>query len=183
MGLGSTIKTARLARGWSTYDLARAAGIPQSAVHRIEQEDTSTSKHIPALLAALRLRDYATRQIKLVGTVGFGAEIKTNSGVQDTYVETPPGIAGPHTVAVLVQGDSMLPVYRDGDIIYYDPPEDPAGLVGRDVVARLADGRQLVKQLMMGTSDVVWTLLSHNAAPIVDVAIEWVARVRWVQKN
>ncbi len=181
MGIGSKIKDARLARGWSTYDLARASGVFQSAIHRIESKDLSVSKHIPALLSALSIEEQALRVIALVGVVGAGATILP----MDTlgYVEAPPGVAGPETVAVLIKGDSMLPVYRDGDIIYYDRHEDPADLVGRDVVAELEDGRCMLKQIMPGTRPGVWTLLSHNAGPIVDVPVRWVARVRWVQKN
>lgn len=181
MGVGSQIKAARLKRGWSTYDLARAAGIPQSAVHRIEAEDTSTSKHIPALLSALNIDAQALRVIPLVGAVGAGAEILPMDSLG--YVEAPPGVAGPNTVAVLVRGDSMLPVYRDGDIIYYDRHEEPVGLVGRDAVVELEDGRSMLKQIMVGSAPGLWTLISHNAAPIIDVRIVRAARVRWVQKN
>ena len=180
MGSGKQIKEARLARKWSTYDLARAAGIPQSAVHRIEVEDTSTSKHIPILLSVLGLSEQAIRTIALVGYVGAGAEIFPMDALG--YVEAPPGVAGPQTVAVQVKGDSMLPVYRDGDLLYYDTHEEPQELVGRDVIVELEDGRCMVKQLMPGTKAGTWTLLSHNAAPIIDAPIRWTARVKWVQK-
>lgn len=98
------------------------------------------------------------------------------------YVEAPPGIAGPDTVAVQVRGDSMLPVYRDGDLIYYDVHQSPEELLGRDVVVELEDGRCMLKQLMAGSQAGFWTLLSHNAAPILDAKIVWAARVKWVQK-
>ena len=180
MGIGSQIKAARLAREWSTYDLARAAGIPQSAVHRIEAEDTSTSKHIPNLLNVLGLAEFKLRTIPLVGVVGAGATIIPMDSLG--YVEAPPGIAGPDTVAVQVRGDSMLPVYRDGDLIYYDVHQSPEELLGRDVVVELEDGRCMLKQLMAGAQPGFWTLLSHNAAPILDAKIVWAARVKWVQK-
>jgi phage repressor protein C with HTH and peptisase S24 domain len=181
MGIGKQIKDARETRGWSQHELARVSKVPQSAIHRIEWEDTSTSKHVPVLLRALDLSpDRVTHEIPLVGYVGAGAEIFPMDSLG--YVEAPPGIAGPRTVAVQVRGDSMLPVYRDGDVIYYDRHQDPADLIGRDVVVELMDGRCLVKQLFAGTSPGTWTLLSHNAAPIVDAHIEWAARVRWVQK-
>lgn len=180
MGIGTQIKAARLARDWSTYDLARAAGIPQSAVHRIETEDTSTSKHIPILLSVLNISEGAVRTIPLAGYVGAGAEIFP----MDTlgYVDAPPGVAGSKTVAVQVRGDSMLPVYRNGDLIYYDDHQSPEDLRGRDVVVELEDGRCMVKQLMAGSQPGFWTLLSHNAAPILDAKIVWAARVKWVQK-
>ena len=181
MGIGSRIKAARLARGWSTYDLARASGVFQSAIHRIEAKDLSVSKHIPALFSALNIEEGALRVIALVGVVGAGATILPMDSLG--YVEAPPGVAGPNTVAVLVKGNSMLPVYRDGDIIYYDKHENPADLIGRDVVVELEDGRCMLKQLMPGPTSGHYTLLSHNADPIVDVALCWAARVRWVQKS
>lgn len=180
MGIGKQIREARLARKWSTYDLARAAGVPQSAVHRIEVEDTSTSKHIPILLSVLNISQQALREIPLVGYVGAGAEIFPMDVLD--RVEAPPGVAGPNTVAVRVKGDSMLPVYRDGDLIYYDDHQPPEQLIGRDVVVELEDGRHLVKQLMPSPILGTWTLLSHNAAPITEARVVWAARVRWVQK-
>lgn len=181
MGVGKQIKEARQQRGWSTHELARAAGIPQSAVHRIEAEDTSTSKHIPALLQVLNLKENALpRAIVLVGYVGAGAEIFPMDHLG--YVEAPPGIAGPKTVAVKVKGDSMRPAYRDGDLIYYDDHLPPEDLVGREVVVELEDGRCLVKELFAGSRPGLWTLLSHNAAPITDIQIKWAARIKWVQK-
>lgn len=181
MGVGKQIKEAREARGWSTHELARAAGIPQSAVHRIEAEDTTTSKHIPILLEVLSLKkDAVLRPIPLVGIVGAGAEIFPMDALG--YVEAPPGVAGPTTVAVVVRGDSMRPAYRDGDLIYYDDHLPPDALVGREVVVELEDGRCLVKELFAGSAPDLWTLISHNAAPITDVRIRWAARIKWVQK-
>lgn len=181
MGVGKQIKAEREKRGWSTYDLSRASGVPQSTVHRIETEDASVSKHIPALLEVLNLKENTLpRAIPLVGHVGAGAEIFPMDHLG--YVEAPPGIAGPTTVAVKVKGDSMRPAYRDGDLIYYDDHLPPEGLVGREVVVELEDGRCLVKELFAGSKPGLWTLLSHNAAPMTDVRIKWAARIKWVQK-
>jgi len=186
MRVGSLIREARRERGLSTHQLARLARIPQSAIHRIEAEDTHTSKHIPILLRVLDITPAtphpapSPQVISLMGTVGIAGEIIPQSN--GNYIEIPVGLAGPGIAAVEVTGDDMFPVYQHGDIIYYNSPEAPGKLVGRDAVIKLKDGRYMLKQLYAGRTPNLWTLFFFNRVPILDVELEWAARIRWVQK-
>lgn len=133
-------------------------------------------------------RDGASRLIPVVGHVGAGAEI---FGLDDAIkgggldeIEAPPG-AGPNAIAVKVRGDSMLPAYHDGDVIIYDERREGASIgefTGRECVVRVEDGRTFIKSLAGGSRPGLWTLWSYNAAPMHDVALEWAARVRWIER-
>lgn len=121
----------------------------------------------------------------MVGYVGAGAEIfsiddHAKGGGLDE-VERPLG-ASRSTVAVRVRGDSMRPAYKDGDLLYYDQQAngDLSHLIGADCVVRLTDGRMFVKELRRNGNG--YWLHSHNADPMLDVVIDWAAKVKWVHK-
>jgi len=129
------------------------------------------------------------RTVRLVGKVGAGAEVHLFDGDMSSErideVEAPPG-ADEATVAVIVEGDSMYPRYLERETIYYrraDATGDPASLIGREVVVRLADGRTFVKVLRRGSSPGYFTLDSYNASSMEDVVIEWAVPVKWVRRD
>lgn len=82
-----------------------------------------------------------------------------------------------------VAGDSMLPVYRDGDIIVVDP----AATVhkGDRVVARTREGEVLAKELAARTARLV-RLRSlnpeHPEREILLKDIDWIARIVWASQ-
>lgn len=119
-------------------------------------------------------------RVELMGFVGAGQEVYQfdEGGAGD--VEAPPGVAS-GTVAVEVRGESMLPLYEDGTILYYSRQLPPENMVGRRCITRLADDRVLVKTLSRGSERGLWTLLSLNAPPIEDVALVWAAPIDWVK--
>ena len=125
--------------------------------------------------------------VPLVGQVGAGAEIHLFDGDLSSErideADAPPA-ADEHTVAVIVRGDSMIPAFRDRDVIYYrNVRAEPEQLIGRECVIRLADGRTFVKILMRGSGPGFFTLFSYNAPLISDVAIEWAVPVKWVMRD
>lgn len=82
-----------------------------------------------------------------------------------------------------VAGDSMLPVYRDGDVIVVDP----AATVhkGDRVVARTRDGEVLAKELAARTQRLV-RLRSlnpeHAEREIPLTELDWIARIVWASQ-
>lgn len=94
-----------------------------------------------------------------------------------------PSIGDPHAYALEISGDSMDPVYRDGDTIIVSPAAQIRR--GDRVVVRTRGGEVLAKQLVRDTATKI-ELLSINRAhpdrsiPRSDVA--WMARIVWASQ-
>jgi Peptidase S24-like len=188
--------------GLSMSRLAAAAHLSESSVRHFLAgrahslgDDTwcaladaaSTLLHRDIAPGELRGDDQISPQIAAAGYVGAGAEIHAiddhTNGAGIEMIDRPPGLRE-DVVAVIVRGESMYPVYRDGDVLFYarNDARDLVELVGVDCVVRTLDGRSYVKLLRRGSRRGVWTLTSHNAPDITDVRVEWAAPVRWIQK-
>lgn len=120
-------------------------------------------------------------RVSIVGYIGAGGEIIFEDMGQEDTVLRPPGITGT-MIALVVRGASMLPKYRDGDIIYIQRTHEGMlpDYVGEDCAVRLATGETYIKQLIQGSEDGRFTLLSLNAPPIENVEVEWATLVRFV---
>lgn len=94
-----------------------------------------------------------------------------------------PDIRDENAYALEITGDSMLPVYRDGDIIIISPAESVRR--GDRVVAKTTDGEVMAKLLMRKTATIV-VLASFNAEHEDRVfkldEIDWIARVIWASQ-
>lgn len=191
MVIGTRIREARVSKGWSQAQLARIVGSTQQTVARLESGQTEHSPVLTKILHVFSLPgcqedETLGQEVPIVGVVGAGAQIfSIDDHAQGAGLETtriPAGLMGKDAVGVIVRGDSMEPVYGDGDILFYDKIHraDLGPLLGKEVVARLVDGRTLVKKLHMRNG--VLVLESFNAAPIVAPLIEWAARVAFVQR-
>lgn len=122
----------------------------------------------------------ASRPVRLAGFVGAGQEIYHFEDNEAGWVEAPPGVSE-FTEAVEVRGDSMLPLYEDGTILYYSMQLDPASMIGKRCVVRLEDERILVKSIRRGSEKGLYTLVSLNAPDIEDVALQWAAPIDWIK--
>lgn len=94
-----------------------------------------------------------------------------------------PQVTDDHVYALEVSGDSMEPVYRDGDIIIVSPAASFRR--GDRVVVRTREGEVMAKQLARQTANRL-ELISLNRAhpdrslPMADVA--WIARIMWASQ-
>ena len=94
-----------------------------------------------------------------------------------------PGVKDENAYAVEISGDSMEPVYRDGDIIIVSPNSTPRR--GDRVVVRTTAGEVLAKILKRQTAHRI-ELASFNAQhetislPAKDV--EWMVRIVWASQ-
>lgn len=129
--------------------------------------------HLSDLVAAPR--------VPIVGFIGAGGQILFEDlGVEETVLR-PPGISGT-LVALAVRGSSMLPKYKDGDIIYIQRTHDGVlpEYIGEDCAVRLKTGETYIKQLMHGNEPGRFTLFSLNADPMENVEVQWATLVRFV---
>lgn len=120
--------------------------------------------------------------VRLQGRVGAGQAIEPFDDDQDQWVEAPSD-AQPTTEAVEVDGESMLPAYEPGTILYYSKTLPPHEMVNRRAVVKLADGGMLVKVLRRGSAPDLWTLQSINSIyqDLPDRVVEWAAPIDWTK--
>jgi phage repressor protein C with HTH and peptisase S24 domain len=87
------------------------------------------------------------------------------------------------TYALEVQGDSMFPLYREGDRIIVSPSEQVRR--GDKVVVKTRDGEVMAKILHRQTAKQIELHSMNPAYPprIVDLAdVEWMARITWASQ-
>jgi len=94
-----------------------------------------------------------------------------------------PASARDGAYALQVQGDSMLPLYRDGDRLVVDP--NASIRRGDRVVVKTQDGEVMAKVLERQTSRAI-ELMSlnpeHPVRTIPTAEIAWVARIVWASQ-
>ncbi|MCB1493563.1 MAG: helix-turn-helix transcriptional regulator [Rhodobiaceae bacterium] len=94
-----------------------------------------------------------------------------------------PDIGGGNVYAMEVTGDSLLPLYRDGDIVIV-APGDPVRR-GDRVVVRTGDGAIMARILKRKTRDTVELAAFNAATPDLNLpanAVTWMARIIWASQ-
>lgn len=123
-------------------------------------------------------------RVPVAGYIGAGGTIVFEDVGHEETVLRPPGISG-SLVALSVRGSSMLPKYRENDIIYIQRGHDGllADYIGEDCAIRLKSGETYIKQLMLGSMPDRYTLLSLNASPMQDQEVEWATPVMFIMPS
>lgn len=124
-------------------------------------------------------------RVPIAGRIGAGGSIAwMDVGEEidpDLTVPRPPGVTG-KLVALMVDGSSMLPKYKAGDIIYIQRTHEGVleEYIGEDCAVRLVTGETFIKQLVKGSEPERFTLRSLNAPDIENVQIEWATPVLFI---
>lgn len=127
----------------------------------------------------------ARPRVPIAGRIGAGGSVAwMDIGEEiepDLTVPRPPGITG-KLVALMVDGSSMLPKYKDGDIIYIQRDHDGVldDYIGEDCAVRLTTGETYIKQLTLGSVVGLFTLRSLNAPDMENVEVEWATPVLFI---
>ena len=132
----------------------------------------------------------APRRHSVVPMVGF-AQAGANGFFDDGGFQPGDGFelvdlpenAGEGTFALGIQGDSMLPLYRRGDILIVKP--DAALRQGDRVVVRTVGGEVMAKVLEKRTAkaiDLKSLNPEHPDRHIAVADIEWMARILWASQ-
>jgi phage repressor protein C with HTH and peptisase S24 domain len=116
------------------------------------------------------------------GSGGFfdGAGFPVGEGWDEVSL---PQRADAGTYALEVSGDSMVPLYREGDILIVSPSEPHRR--GDRVVVKTREGEVMVKILARETGR---TIELHSVNPdypprVIDlVDVEWIARIIWARQ-
>ena len=192
--------------GFSASGLARRAGLDATSFNRskrigpdgrkrwpstesIAKVLTATGASLDEFLRLIEVRTGPTRSmIPLVGMTQAGSgRLFTDEGMPTggpgwEEIEFP-DLADDRAFALEVQGDSMAPLYRDGDVLIVSPSASVRK--GDRAVVRLSAGEVLAKELKRRTARTI-ELVSLNpdhADRVVNVAeIAWIGRVMWVRQ-
>ena len=194
--------------GYSASGLARRAGLDATSFNRSKRVGPDGRKRWPStesiskVLAAtgaslddfLRLVDSREGPARAAATVPLIGLTQAGSGRFFTDEGMPTGGPGWEEIefpdlgeerafALEVQGDSMMPLYRDGDILIVSPTASVRK--GDRVVVRLSAGEVLAKELKRKTARTIElaSLNPEHDDRLVNVSdIAWIGRVMWVRQ-
>ncbi|WP_306414890.1 S24 family peptidase [Brevundimonas aurantiaca] len=116
------------------------------------------------------------------GLDGFFDEAGLPTGEGWDQTELPR--VSPTTFSLTISGDSMAPLYREGDRVIVDRG-DPAVRRGDRVVARLTSGEVVAKELTaLNARSATLSSINPDYPPRVVPRrdIEWMARILWVSQ-
>ncbi len=192
------------ARGLTPSGLARAAGLDPTAFNKSKRTAPDgkarwpSTESIARVLEATRssFDEFAAllagrpggegRAIPIVGLAKAGADgFFDENGFPTGAEETVrfPGLSEERVYALEITGDSMEPIYREGDVVIVQP-EAPLRR-GDRVVARLRSGEVLAKTLGRRNDQTVEFLSLNPAYPARETPtadIDWIARIVWASQ-
>lgn len=194
------IREVRKSRGLTLEQLAERLGgkTDASVVGRLETEKIPLTmewldriaKALDSPIGELISIDYVKpKKAKVVGYVGVGEKYypdpRAGAWMAIGEIEAPPG-AGDKVVALEVRDDSMGPVYRIGDFVYFDyGGAQLADCVGQDCVIQVRGGDAYIKLALEGSRPGTLTLRSYTKGvpDLRDQEVLWAAPVLWVRRS
>ena len=169
--------------GVKAKPLAKFAGLGETAIRDIFLEDR-TDVRVGTLFKiadffGVTVDSLTGSGVPLKGKIGAGGAVIFFEDDDPAYVPRPPLAGGSHLIALEVSGDSMLPRYDPGDIIYVNRSHDGVlpNYIGKYCAVGLVEGGVYLKILSLGSVPNRYTLRSLNAADITDVEVLWAAPV------
>lgn len=181
----NNLKRAMAAASIGPTELARVADTHKQNISRWADQERRLTPEVARILAPALGTTWdqllvESREVPLVGYVGAGAEAHFYA-TADNPDETVPAPENwtPEMVAVEIRGESLGELF-DHWLVFYDRVKTPvtADMIGKLCVVGLPDGRVLVKKIKASRSSYLYHLLSNTEAPILDVEIEWAAKVK-----
>lgn len=190
--------------GLSASALARRAGLDPTSFNRSKREQPDgrsrwpSTESIAKILAAtstslddfMSLLDDAVAARRAIPLIGFaqagGGGYFDDAGfpVGGSWDEIAfPNVGDEHAYALEISGDSMLPLYRDGDLVVVSPAAPVRR--GDRVIVKTREGEVLAKELKRRTARTL-ELRSlnpeHADRVLQEKDIAWVARVLWASQ-
>jgi len=192
------------ANGMSASGLARAAGLDATAFNKSKRATPHgrlrwpTTESVSKCLAATRtsLNEFAGL---VHGAQGLQRTVPcihlAYAGASDLFDDAGrpagdgwdrinlPGIDDPCAYALTISGDTMMPVYRDGDTVIVSPaaPVRPGGRV----VVKTGDGEILARRLHRETGRKLELACFDPQQPMLTIertSMKWMARIIWTSQ-
>lgn len=194
--IAKRVKSVRTRLGENQTAFGRRFGVDQSTISKWEHGAQTPEPRALDRLAGLEAEADGNHDdtsgmeagslftlVPVSGEIGAGAkvyEVEGGGGRIIDFERAPRGFGA--VEALRVRGDSMYPVYRDGDLVFIEdrPAEFPLRR-NTEYVIELSDGRRLLK-MVEPAPDGRYNLVAYNAPVEPDVEIVNAQRVRYVRK-
>ncbi|HMR30260.1 MAG TPA: helix-turn-helix transcriptional regulator [Geminicoccaceae bacterium] len=176
---GGRLRSLRLSREMSQLELAQRIGRHQTAIGPYERDEYAPPRDIVERLAevlgttpeylAFGRRD-GRAGVPLLGRIGPGGLLTRQEG--DPGVQ-PLRLAAERFAGVAIDDDGMAPVLRIGQLALVPggPDREPWPLLGRDVLATLADGRTILRRLLPASDPELFDLGAYAAPTLRAVRV------------
>ncbi len=157
------------------------------SISRVLEASGASIEEFMEILAGRKGQPPKRKEIPLLGLAQAGkggffddSGFPTGTGWEEIEV---PGVTDQNAYALEIAGESMLPVYREGDTIIVSP--GTTFRKGDRVVVRTRDGQVMAKILQRQTAKTV-ELSSFNPEhepKVFDMKdIDWIARIIWASQ-
>jgi phage repressor protein C with HTH and peptisase S24 domain len=157
------------------------------SISRLLEASGSTVEEFSDLLSGRKNQPPRRKQIPLLGFARAGkggffddSGFPAGNGWDEIDV---PGVTDQNGYALEITGDSMMPVYREGDTIVVSPSATLRK--GDRVVVRTTDGQVMAKVMQRHTSKTL-ELASFNPdhpTKVFDMKdVDWIARIMWASQ-
>lgn len=193
-------------KGLSASGLAKVAGLDPTTFNRSKRTTGNGKLRWPSTESIAKVLDATgTSLVEFVNLIGEGdrrgtiqrvpvigyAQAGSSGYFDDAGFPTGagwdellfPSLGDPHAFALEITGDSMEPIYRDGDVIIVSP--EASLRRGDRVVAKTRDGEVMAKQLARETATRI-ELRSinpeHPDRALARAELDWVSRIIWASQ-
>jgi phage repressor protein C with HTH and peptisase S24 domain len=197
----NAIDTLAERHGMSASGLARKAGLDPTTFNRSKRQGQdgrlrwpsteslakilqATGASLDEFIGLLSSRSEATRRVPLIGMAQAGdggffddAGFPAGAGWDEIVF---PNITDENAYALEISGDSMLPAYRDGDVVIVSPNAPVRR--GDRVIVKTREGEVLAKELKRRTAKTVELRSINPEHPdrVFEARdLQWIARIMW----
>jgi phage repressor protein C with HTH and peptisase S24 domain len=191
-------------RGMTPSGLARRAGLDPTTFNKSKRVTAEGKMRWPSTESIAKMLDAAgcsmaefasfvtesrrpQRTVPLIGAAQAGAAgFFDDAGypVGSGWDEIPfPGVEDPHAYALEISGDSMLPAFRDGDVVVVSPSASVRR--GDRVVVKTLEGEVMAKQLTRRTALHIDLASINTEHPPITISLDqvaWIARILWISQ-
>jgi transcriptional regulator with XRE-family HTH domain len=176
---GRRLRALRLGHGMSQVELAQRIGRHQTAIGPYERDEYEPPRDVVEKLAATLDtspeylyfgRNPRQTGLTVVGRLGRAALLEAEAEPAVELLQ----LRDEQLRGYRLLDDSMAPVFRAGQVVLTPAMAglEPGRLLGRDVLAELADGRTLLRRLLPAADPARFDLAAYQTSTLAGVVVK-----------